>query len=68
MAKSKKNKKDDSDDDGTDKDEKPKNKPKEAEKTVFPKFPLPEQYRNWRIRVREAVVAASVQPELLSIG
>ena len=47
-----------SDDEGTD-GEKPKNKAKEAEKITFPKFPLPEQYRNWRIRVREAVVAAS---------
>ena len=67
LTKSKKKKKDDSDDeDGTDQDKNkpPKNKPKEAEKIVFPKFPLPEQYRNWRIRVREAVVAASAQPDL----
>ena len=58
---SKKDKK--SDDEGTD-GEKPKNKAKEAEKIVFPKFPLPEQYRNWRIRVREAVVAASDKPDM----
>ena len=67
LTKSKKSKKDDSDDeDGTDQDKNkpPKNKPKEAEKIVFPKFPLPEQYRNWRTRVREAVVAASAQPDL----
>ena len=67
LTKSKKSKKDDSDDvDGTDQDKNkpPKNKPKEAEKIVFPKFPLPEQYRNWRIHVREAVVAASAQPDL----
>ena len=52
-----------SDDEGTD-GEKPKNKAKEAEKIIFPKFPLPEQYRNWRIRVREAVVAASDKPDM----
>ena len=52
-----------SDDEGTD-GEKPKNKAKEAEKITFPKFPLPEQYRNWRIRVREAVVAASDKPDM----
>ena len=52
-----------SDDEGTD-GEKPKNKAKEAEKITFPKFPLPEQYRNWRIRVREAVVAASDKPDV----
>ena len=52
-----------SDDEGTD-GERPKNKPKEAEKITFPKFPLPEQYRNWRILVREAVVAASDKPDM----
>ena len=52
-----------SDDEGTD-GEKPKNKAKEAEKITFPKFPLPEQYRSWRIRVREAVVAASDKPDM----
>ena len=40
-----------------------KPKVKEAEKVVFPKFPKPEQYRNWRIRVREAIVAASDSPD-----
>ena len=58
---SKKDKK--SDDEGTD-GEKPKNKAKEAEKITFPKFPLPEQYRNWRVRIREAVVAASDKPDM----
>ena len=29
---------------------------------VFPKFPQPKTYRNWRLRVREAVVAASDRP------
>ena len=59
-----KNKKDKDDDDDDDK-ETTKNKPKvkEAEKVVFPKFPKPEQYRNWRIRVREAIVAASDSPD-----
>ena len=52
-----------SDDEGTD-GERSKNKPKEAEKITFPKFPLPEQYRNWRIRVREGVVAASDKPDM----
>ena len=32
---------------------------KEAEKIVFPAFPNPENYRNWRLRAREALVAAS---------
>ena len=32
---------------------------KEAEKIVFPAFPNPENYRNWRLKAREAVVAAS---------
>ena len=64
MAKSKKNEKDESDDDAADKDEKPKKKPKEAGKMVFPIFALPEQYRSWKIRVREAVGAASAQPDL----
>ena len=40
-----------------------KPKVKEAEKVVFHKFPQPEQYRNRRIRVREAVVAASDSPD-----
>ena len=51
-----------SDDEGTD-GEKPKNKAKEAEKITFPKFPLPEQYRNWRIRV-----APLINPTWLSSG
>ena len=47
--------------DKTEKDDKPK--VKEAEKISFPKFPQPESYRNWRLRVREAVVAASDRPD-----
>ena len=41
------------------------NKPrvKEAEKIVFPAFPNPENYRNWRLKAREAVVAASDRTE-----
>ena len=51
--------------DGTDDEEKRgrTRTPKEAEKIVFPKFPQPETYRNWRLRVREAVVAASDRPD-----
>ena len=51
--------------DGTDDEEKRgrTRAPKEAEKIVFPKFPQPETYRNWRLRVREAVVAASDRPD-----
>ena len=36
---------------------------KEADKIHIPKFPKPEQYRNWRIRVRDAVSAASPTPD-----
>ena len=51
--------------DGTDDEEKRgrTRAPKEAQKIVFPKFPQPETYRNWRLRVREAVVAASDRPD-----
>ena len=31
---------------------------------LVPKFPQPENYRNWRIRVRDAVIAASSKPDL----
>ena len=43
------------------KDEHDSDKPrvKEAEKIVFPAFLNPENYRNWRVKAREAVVAAS---------
>ena len=51
----------DEDRDKDDKDKKEKNK--EAEKVVFFKFPQPENYRNWRLRVREALVAASNKPD-----
>ncbi|CAE7594010.1 unnamed protein product [Symbiodinium natans] len=60
LAKGKTNEKEEVDEDVN------KTKSKEAEKILFPKFPTPEQYRNWRIRVREAVVtvvAASNKPD-----
>ena len=60
VTKSKKDKEDADDD--SDKRGRPR-APKEAEKIVFPKFPQPENYRNWRLRVREAVVAASDRPD-----
>ena len=60
MMKSKKEDKEDDEEKGSSSS---KPKVKEAEKVVFPKFPQPEQYRNWRIRVREAVVAASDSPD-----
>ena len=43
------------------KDDQHSDKPrvKEAEKIVFPAFPNHENYRNWRLKAREAVVAAS---------
>ena len=57
-------KKDEDDEKDKDKgDKEKKEKTKEAEKVVFPKFPQPENYRNWRLRVREAVVAASNKPD-----
>ena len=44
---------------------KPDDKPKvkEADTIKIPAFPLAETYRNWRIKTREAVVAASTDPE-----
>ena len=51
----------DEDKDKGDKDK--KEKTKEAEKVVFPKFPQPENCRSLRLRVREAVVAASNKPD-----
>ena len=36
---------------------------KEGDRIQIPRFPKPEQYRNWRIKVRDAVVATSDQPE-----
>ena len=38
-------------------------KGKESDKILVPKFPKPEAYRNWRIRVRDAVAAASKDPD-----
>ena len=40
------------------------NKAKESDRILVPKFPQPEKYRNWRIRVRDAVIAASAKPDL----
>ena len=37
---------------------------KEADRVIVPKFPNPEAYRNWRIRVRDAVTAASSKPDV----
>ena len=42
-------------------DDKPK--VKEADTTKIPAFPLAETYRNWRIKTREAVVAASTDSD-----
>ena len=42
-------------------DDKPKLK--EADSIKIPAFPLAETYRNWRIKAREAVVAASTDPD-----
>ena len=39
------------------------NKAKEADTVKIPAFPLPETYRNWKIRVRDAVRAASSKPD-----
>ena len=39
-------------------------KAKESDRILVPKFPQPENYRNWRIRVRDAVRAASAKPDL----
>ena len=36
---------------------------KEGDRIQIPRFPKPEQYRTWRIKVRDAVVATSDQPE-----
>ena len=41
---------------------------KEAEKIVFPAFPPPENYRNWRLKAREPVVAASDRTTKRSSG
>ena len=59
VAKSKKDKDNDDETEAT----RGRSKVKEAEKIVFPKFPQPENYRNWRLRAREAVVAASDRPD-----
>ena len=39
-------------------------KAKESDRILVPKFPQPENYRNWRIRVRDAIIAASAKPDL----
>jgi len=40
-----------------------KPKVKEADTIKVPAFPLAETYRNWRIKTREAVVAAATDPD-----
>ena len=48
-------------------DDKPK--AREAGAIKIPAFPLAETYRNWRIKTREAVVAASTDPgQRLQVG
>ena len=44
-------------------DDKPK--VKEADSIKIPAFPTPESYRNWRIKTREAVVAASTISQMM---
>ena len=39
-------------------------KTKESDRVLVPNFPQPENYKNWRIRVRDAVIAASSKPDL----
>ena len=36
---------------------------KEADTIKLPAIPGPETYRNWRIKTREAIVAASTNPD-----
>ena len=36
---------------------------KEADKVLIPKFPTPERYRDWKIKVRDNVSAASAKPD-----
>ena len=50
-------------DEDKDKVDKDKKTTKEAEKVVFPKIPQLENYRNWRPRVLEAVIAACNKPD-----
>ena len=45
-------------------DDKPKVKEADSIKIPVPAFPLAETYRNWRIKTREAVVAASTDPDM----
>ena len=59
LTKSKKDKDNDEETEAT----RGRSKVKEAEKIVFPKFPQPVNYRNWRLHAREAVVAASDRPD-----
>ena len=40
------------------------NKAKESDRVIIPKFPQRENYRIWRIRVRDAVIAASSKPNV----
>lgn len=36
-------------------------KAKEADKILIPKFPTPEKYRDWKIKVRDDIAAASAR-------
>ena len=40
------------------------NKAKESDRILVPEFPQPENYRNWRIPVSDAVIEASAKPDL----
>ena len=40
-----------------------RSKVKEADTIKVPALPTPESYRNWRIKTREAIVAASTKPD-----
>ena len=45
------------------KDRDRENKAKEADKVLIPKFPTPEKYRDWKIKVRDNIAAASAKPD-----
>ena len=45
------------------KDRECENKAKEADKVLIPKFPTPEKYRDWKIKVRDNIAAASAKPD-----
>ena len=45
------------------KDKDHESKAKEADKILIPKFPTPEKYRDWKIKVRDNIAAASAKPD-----